>query len=76
MIMKKTTLFTLILMLAQWTAFGQLMKQGNFMVGSTVGFSTADSKVTSGGVENEGITARQFNVAPVIGYFVIDNLAH
>lgn len=75
MIMKKTTLFTLMLMLAQWTAFGQLMEQGNFMVGSTVGFSTADSKVTSSGVENEGLTARQFNVAPIIGYFVIDNLA-
>ena len=45
------------------------------MVGSTVGFSTANSKVTTGDLEGEGLTAKQVNIAPAIGYFVLDNFA-
>ncbi|MDX2135704.1 MAG: hypothetical protein SFV52_13000 [Saprospiraceae bacterium] len=45
------------------------------MVGSAVGFATANSKVTTNDVEEEGLTAQQLNIAPAIGYFVIDNLA-
>lgn len=73
--MKKITLFSLILMLIHGSLFAQLMEKGNFMVGSTVGFSTANSKVTTGGQDNEGLSARQINIAPSIGYFVLDNLA-
>ena len=73
--MKKITMLSLLMLLIHLSVFAQLMDQGNFMVGSTVGFSTANSKVTSGGTENDGLSARQFNIAPVIGYFVIDNLA-
>lgn len=73
--MKKITLLSLFITLIQLSVFAQVLDKGNFMVGSTVGFSTANSKVTSGGLENEGISARQFNVAPSIGYFLIDNFA-
>lgn len=53
----------------------QVLDRGNFMVGSAVGFATANSKVTTNDVEEEGLTAQQLNIAPAIGYFVIDNLA-
>ena len=51
------------------------MERGNFMIGSTIGFSTAKSKVTSGSIDSEGLTAQQINVAPSVGYFVLDNFA-
>jgi hypothetical protein len=54
---------------------GQAMDQGNFMVGSAIGFSTANSTITENDVDDEGIEAQQFSLAPGIGYFVIDNLA-
>jgi hypothetical protein len=73
--MKKIALFSLFLMLIYGNSFAQIMNKGNFMVGSTVGFSTANSKVTYSGQVDEGLAARQINIAPSIGYFVIDNLA-
>lgn len=73
--MKKITLMSLLMLLLHWSVSAQLMNQGNFMVGSTLGFSTANSKVTSGGTENDGISAQQVNIAPSIGYFVLDNFA-
>jgi hypothetical protein len=73
--MKKITLFSLFIVLVQWHLSAQLMGKGNFMVGSTIGFSTANSKVTTGALESQGLTAQQFNIAPVIGYFLLDNLA-
>lgn len=49
------------------------------MIGSTVGFSTSKSNVsfnsTNVDEEGEGNSGIQFNIAPKIGYFVIDNLA-
>lgn len=52
---------------------------GNFMMGGTLGFSTASSSVeinNSGqSVSNEGTRATQFNISPRIGYFVSDNFA-
>jgi hypothetical protein len=57
----------------------QYLDQGNFMIGSTVGFSTAKSNVSLNSrdleEEGEGNSGIQFNIAPKIGYFVIDNLA-
>jgi hypothetical protein len=74
-IMKKIKLLTLFMLLVQVSTFAQVMSKGNFMVGSTLGFSTANSKVTTGGQENDGLSAQQINIAPVIGYFVLDNFA-
>ena len=53
--------------------------QGNFMMGGTLGFSTADSnvKIEADGisVDNEGTRSTQFNISPRIGYFITDNFA-
>lgn len=73
--MKKFALLSLFAAVLHLGTYAQLLDRGNFMVGSTVGFSTANSKVTIGDVENEGLTAQQINVAPAIGYFVLDNFA-
>lgn len=73
--MKKIALLSLFLMLIYGNVFAQIMDKGNFMIGSTVGFSTAHSKVTYGGQVDEGLSAQQINIAPSIGYFVLDNLA-
>ncbi len=53
--------------------------QGNFMMGGTLGFSTADSNVeidTDGvTVDNQGTRSTQFNISPRIGYFITNNFA-
>ncbi|MCR9101025.1 MAG: outer membrane beta-barrel protein [bacterium] len=53
--------------------------QGNFMMGGTLGFSTADSNVKieadGASVDNEGTRSTQFNISPRIGYFVTNNFA-
>lgn len=73
--MKKIALFLCFSTLSCVVASSQVLDKGNFMIGSTVGFSTANSKVSTGGEETEGLTAQQFNIAPAIGYFVLDNFA-
>lgn len=73
--MKKLAIIPVLMLLAHTASVAQLLEQGNFMVGSTVGFSTANSKVTSGGAGSEGLSAQQVNVAPAIGYFILDNFA-
>lgn len=53
--------------------------QGNFMMGGTLGFSTADSNVeieaNGSTINNNGTRATQFNISPRIGYFIVDNFA-
>ncbi|MBL7784025.1 MAG: outer membrane beta-barrel protein [Saprospiraceae bacterium] len=68
-------MFSLMAFAVQWSAFSQVFNQGNFLIGSNVGFSTADSKVTSGGQSNEGLSSNQINIAPSIGYFLLNNFA-
>ena len=55
----------------------QSISKGNFMIGSTLGFSTADSRVkvesTDLNEEGDGPSAVQINIAPNVGYFVADN---
>lgn len=57
----------------------QVFEQGNFVMGGTFGFSTATSEVevkSEGNVSRgEGTKSTQFNVAPAIGYFVLNNWA-
>jgi hypothetical protein len=73
--MKKIALFSLFAALLHFGVSAQLLERGNFMVGSTIGFSTANSKVTIGDNEGEGLSAQQVNIAPAIGFFVLDNFA-
>ncbi len=73
--MKKLLLCSIFLVLLHLTASAQVLDKGNFIIGSTVGFSTAKSNVSAGEQEEEGLSARQLNIAPNIGYFVVDKLA-
>lgn len=78
--MKKHFIFLYIL----WWAYlpgiqAQVTDQGNFMIGTKIGLSAAQSKVSfnngDGGKQEESPTSTQFNIAPTIGYFVFDDLA-
>ena len=48
-------------------------QRGNFMFGSTVGFSSNTSNIAQGGTKGEGPESFQWNLAPHIGYFLFDN---
>lgn len=73
--MKKIGLLSVFAVLVQVSMVAQILDQGNFIIGSTVGFSTANSQVNTNGVTNEGLSARQINIAPSLGYFLMDQLA-
>lgn len=57
----------------------QVLDKGNFVIGTTLGFSAADTKVSYSisGVKEKGNgpSALQLNFAPNVGYFLIDYLA-
>lgn len=69
----------LIALLCTVALSAQVTDQGNFLIGSTLGFSTSDSQIDQSvdGVNesSSGKNATQLNVAPALGYFVIDNIA-
>ncbi|MCB0634320.1 MAG: outer membrane beta-barrel protein [Lewinella sp.] len=69
----------LIVSLIGYTASAQFTDQGNFLIGTTIGLSSASSRViqNEGGDQNkgEGPSSLQFGFAPKVGYFPIDNLA-
>lgn len=75
---KLLTLFALNLFIVSIT-FGQISQRGNFLIGGTLGFSTATSSVEQVSGDNvfkgEGTQATQFNIAPNIGYFFANNFA-
>jgi hypothetical protein len=73
--MKKIAWLSVLAMLVQGSLVAQILDQGNFIIGSSIGFSTANSKVTTNGSTNEGLVARQINIAPSFGYFIMDNFA-
>ncbi len=73
--MKKIAWLSVLAMLVQGSLVAQILDQGNFIIGSSIGFSTANSKVTTNGSANEGLVARQINIAPSFGYFMMDNFA-
>ncbi len=76
---KRIVLWLAACLLASTSGFAQVTTGGNFVIGSTLGFSNADSKITvndgAGDKSEANPTSTQFNLAPSIGYFVIDNLA-
>ena len=61
------------------TVRAQAFNQGNFMMGGTLGFSAAESStdVESEGtnISSEGARTTQFNIAPAVGYFLLDRWA-
>ncbi|MCB9347060.1 MAG: outer membrane beta-barrel protein [Lewinellaceae bacterium] len=77
--MMKKPVFLIAFLLSAGTLLAQFTAQGNFMMGSTLGFSAATSTITqdkgSGDVATENPTYTQFSIAPSVGYFLIDNLA-
>lgn len=77
--MMKKHVVLIALLLAAGALPAQYTAQGNFMMGTTLGFSAASSTITqdkgSGDVATENPTYTQFSFAPSVGYFVIDNLA-
>ncbi|HMQ49257.1 MAG TPA: outer membrane beta-barrel protein [Saprospiraceae bacterium] len=53
----------------------QVSSQGNFMMGSKLGFSTAQSTIEVDGSNTQGTRAMQLNISPTIGYFILDHWA-
>jgi len=72
------TLFALSFVFAM-NAQTKMTSKGNFLIGGTLGFSTASSSFEvngdAGTVSGDAGRASQFNIAPAIGYFFSDNLA-
>lgn len=77
--MKNSILFFLFFFLVSSQLSAQFTDRGNFLVGTTVGVSSANSKVIqdmgSGRSEGRGPSSTQLSFAPKLGYFIIDNLA-
>lgn len=76
--MKKSSLLTVVLMVCLLgISNAQVLESGNFIIGSTLGFSSADSKVKQilNGAEqtNTGPVSLQLNFSPNIGYFLADD---
>lgn len=71
--------FLIVVLLGAGVLTAQVLDQGNFMVGSTLGLSVAESSVTleasTQNEEGEGPSSSQFNLAPNVGYFVMDYFA-
>lgn len=77
--MKKLLILCLGVMFGLATlTHAQVLKSGHFLIGSTIGFSSADSKVKQvlNGVEqtNSGPVSLQLNISPNLGYFLSDDL--
>lgn len=75
--------YRILLLISAWLCVSilsaQVTQNGNFILGSTVGFSTANSNITqkaTGGNEvEESPYSTQINIAPSVGYFLFDNFA-
>jgi outer membrane protein W len=73
--LKKRIFTSIVLLSLAQMAQGQFTEQGRFMLGSAVGFATNTSKTSLPG-QLPGATEpqnTQWNVAPSIGYFLLDN---
>ena len=77
--MKKLLLSLTAALLLSTAGSAQITAQGNFIIGSTLGFSAANSKITqddgAGDIATESPTSTQFSFAPKIGYFLADHFA-
>lgn len=71
-------IFVLSLFLTGWGLNGQFMQSGDFLMGSTVGFSATSSQISQSSAVGGGEkTPRsvQVNLNPNIGYFLLDDFA-
>lgn len=77
--MKKLVALLAFLLAGSSVLLAQFNDQGNFLIGSTLGFSTAGSRIiqNEGDSQNEGEgpSSVQLSISPKIGYFIIDNVA-
>lgn len=80
--LKIKTISVLCLLFLGFTAVNaqtNVTNKGNFIIGGTLGFSSAGSDITTtldGTTTTTGsATATQFNIAPSIGYFFANNFA-
>lgn len=77
----KNQIFLILLAGAVFVApvSGQISDGGNFMIGTSLGFSTSSSEVevknNGSATRGQGTEATQFNIAPKIGYFITNNWA-
>ncbi len=67
----KKLLFGTILLLVPFFTFAQVGK--GLFVGGGLGFSTTNTKVTSGSLTFEGGKTTTFEISPRVGYFFTDN---
>jgi len=77
--MKNLSLITTLFFITLSTGYAQVTQAGNFMIGSTLGLSSAQSRITqintAGEESEETPSSTQFSIAPSIGYFILDELA-
>lgn len=78
--MKKTLiLLTALLLWGFASTNAQVTDQGNFIFGSSIGFSSAESNterdINGQVTETRGSTSSQFNIAPSIGVFLANEFA-
>ena len=78
--MKRSTLIiSVIILMSCGMLSAQILDQGNFILGSTLGFSSSNSKVsllsTNVDEKGNGPSSLQISVAPKVGYFLLDNFA-
>jgi hypothetical protein len=76
--MKKA--LSIILIFLFWStsnSMAQVTDAGNFLLGTTLGFSSASSVITQstsgGNTEEDRPSSAQLSIAPKVGYFLIDN---
>lgn len=76
--MKSKLILLVIGLLLAGSLLAQVTRQGNFILGSTIGFSAASSKIIQdkglGEKQAQNPYSTQLSLAPSIGYFLIDNL--
>lgn len=75
-----TALAVSLTLLFASSAEAQITGRGTFMIGGELGLSSSSSSVTTNGTGNapdqiSNNNATQFNIAPSIGYFFVNNLA-
>ncbi len=69
-----TALVVSLTLIFATSASAQITGRGTFMIGGELGLSSSSSTFTANG-DSETSSATQFNIAPSIGYFFVNNLA-
>jgi outer membrane protein W len=76
--MRNKLILLVVGLLLTGSLVAQVTRQGNFILGSTIGFSSANSQIVQdkgiGEKQEENPYSTQLSIAPSIGYFLIDNL--